>query len=273
MAIIAEKILENPENILKHLSNNEVFYVYLGGSIMEGFGNDTSDIDVYVICEKIPQQFESNKDYIGESFLSTGENLVRNLVFDGVRYDFEYWTKEDFYNLIDRLNNLVFKTEDYISRFTDSEIDLLHRLKFGKALVNKENFNKLQQSILFKNLGLYQAIIASEKFTSYVEDIQGAMLSSDFGSAFFMVRRLLELAVTSYLAVHGETNPNSKWMYRKIVCYQERNRDKELLDKYLHFQTYPFNESTIKLFVKETMRFSQTLNVKTQNVLRNHQLS
>lgn len=273
LAIIVENILENPEDILKYLNNQEVFHVYLAGSLMEGFGNDRSDIDVYVICENIPQQFKSNKDNVVESLLWDGENLVRNIVCNGIRYDFEYWTKENFHKLIDQLNNIDFKTEGYISRFSDSEFDLLHRLKFGKALVDEEAFNKLHQSILFENLGFYQAITASEKFTSYVEDIQGATLSKDYGSAFFMVRRLLELAVTSYLAVHGETNPNIKWMYRKIVCYQERTGDKELLEKYLHFQTYPFDETTINLFVKEAMRFSQTLNIKTQNALRNNQLS
>lgn len=273
MTIIAQSLLANPNKILRHINEQEPIYTYLAGSTMEGFGNKTSDVDVYVICEKIPTSINKNEDNVGESILSDDYSLIHNIIYEGVRYDFEYWELSNFNKLVKQLNELNFKTDDYIPRFSDSEFDLLHRLKYGKALINTEKFNELHASIQFENLGYYQAIITSEKFTSFVEDIQGAMLSSDFGSAFFMVRRLVELAAISYLAIWGETNPNLKWIYRKILRYQEHTGDKKLLENYLYFQTYPFDELTIKDFVKEAMMFSQSLNVKTQMALKNKQLS
>ena len=239
---------------------------------MEGFGNQKSDVDVYVICKKIPEQYNPNKINEEESLLWEDGVLVRNLVFEGVRYDFEYWTEDDFLNLIEKLNKLNFKTDGYIQRFSDSEIDLLHRFKFSKPIVNIDNFNTIKQSTSFRNLDYYLGTVNTEKFTSYLEDIQGALLSNDFGSAYFMVRRLLELAVTSYLSVHGETNPNLKWMYRKILSYQRRTGDENLLDKYVQFQTYPFEESKIQPFIKKVIGFSQNLNVKTQNILKECQI-
>ena len=49
-----ESLISNPDSILKHLEGSELSdtLVYLAGSLTEGFGNQTSDVDVYVIILK-----------------------------------------------------------------------------------------------------------------------------------------------------------------------------------------------------------------------------
>jgi hypothetical protein len=270
LQISAEKILLQPEQILNYLNAFELknSYVYISGSLMEGFGNHTSDVDVYVICNEIPVNPSMNDDCLGESFLWEGNTLVRNLIHEGVRFDFEYWTVKDFNNAVRQLRELDFKKDEHIARIQDTDFVLLHRLKYAKPLLNVEEFMEFHSTIPFENLGFYQAVIMSERFTSFVEDIQGALLSDDLGSAFFMVRRLVELSAVSYLGIQGETNPNLKWMYRKIIRYQEQSGDNNFLEKYMHFQTHPFEKSTVKEFIKKAMRFAQDLNSKTQLALQ-----
>lgn len=270
MQIAAEQTLLQPEQILKYLCGLDLKegYVYISGSLMEGFGNHTSDLDVYVICNEIPVDLSIKDDCSGESYLWEGKTLVRNLIHEGVRFDFEYWTLKDFNNAVRQLRELDFKKNEHIDRISDMDFVLLHRLKYARPLLKMEEFLEFQATIPFENLGFYQGVILSERFTSFVEDIQGALLSEDLGSAFFMVRRLVELATVSYLAIHGETNPNLKWMYRKILRYQEQSGDHKLLEKYMYFQTHLFEQSTVKEFIKKAMRFAQDLNSKTQLALQ-----
>ncbi|MFB7816174.1 nucleotidyltransferase domain-containing protein [Paenibacillus chitinolyticus] len=270
MRMAVAEVLSNPEQILKHLPDKNLSdaYVYISGSHMEGFGYEKSDIDVYVIYNNIPDFKTKNEDYSGESLLWEGTTLVRNLIYDDIRFDFEYWDKKEFNKAVHLLKTFNFSNDEEKFKISDAEIDLLHRLKYAKPISVIDEFMQFHSTIPFENLGYYQATIASERIASFIEDIQGALLSNDLGSSFFMVRRLVELSTVSYLAVHGETNPNLKWLYRKILRFQQNKGDNVLLENYLYFQTHPFNEKSVREFVKKAMRFAQELNMKTQKELQ-----
>jgi predicted nucleotidyltransferase len=263
-----ENLIKDPSFILDYLNHIDIdnSIVYLAGSLMEGFGNSTSDIDVYVICDLIPSIVP--EESITQSFLQSDKNLVRNIIHEGIRLDFEYWTWEEFNNAVNILNNLDFKTDQYIQRISDDDFDLLHRIKFGKPIVNKERFEKIYNEIIFENLGYYCIAIGNEKYQGLLEDLQGAYLSKDYGSAFFLSRLFIERMMTSYLASHGETNPNTKWLYRKALRYQETTGDTNLLEKYLDLQNRPFQLETIDKLIKEMINFGQSLNSKSQSSLK-----
>lgn len=263
--------INNPELILKHLGEIDLnrSLIYMAGSLMEGFGNGTSDIDVYIICDQIKVNDNAQN---GELLLTNNKSLIRNIIHEDVRYDFEYWLWDDFLDMIKKLNNLNFNTDGYVERISNDEFDLLHRLKFGKPLVNKEKFFGIYNNVKFENLGYYKAVVQSEIYSGYIEDLQGAYTSKDFGSAFIMARRLVEHVVNSLLALEGETNPSAKWIYRKLLRYQEHSGDKDLMEKYFYFITYPFDEKTIKKFIQEAIKYCQNINMKIQNILYEKQL-
>lgn len=268
-------ILLHKQVILSKLDdlNLENSLVYVAGSLLEGFGNATSDVDIYVVCEKSYLDKQACKLTDSESLIRSENNLIRNVIHDGTRYDFEYWSWENFNGIIKKLNCLDFKTEGHITRLSRDEYDLLHRFKYAKPLVNEEKFHELYDSIQFEDLGFYQVVVQSESYSGCLQDLQGASSSGDYGSAFIMVRCLIDIVVTSYLAVNGETNPSLKWMYRKLVRYQETTGDTALLQDYLRLQTYPFTEDTIKSLIRDALKFCQNLNLKAQEALRNKQVS
>lgn len=261
-------LLEDPSEILRYLNNVDynTSVVYLAGSLMEGFGNSTSDIDVYVICNEIPSiNIDKN---ISQSFLQTEQNLVRNVIHKGIRLDFEYWTWKDFNKAIKRLNNINFRTNDYIERLPEDEFDLIHRLKFGKPIVNLEMFNDIYNEISFDNLGRYRVAVENESCQGLLEDLQGAYLSKDYGSAFFLSRLFLDRTMTCFLAANGETNPNIKWLYRKTLRYQETSEDTRILSTYMNIQSQSYDLDTIDQLIKNTIRFGQSLNIKSQEILK-----
>lgn len=269
------EILENPNKVLKHIRgvNFDNVLVYLAGSITEGFGNATSDIDVYVVCEEVPSTNFNKGSDSDEAVLLTPQSLIYNIVDEGLRYDFEYWSWNDFNNIINLLNNLDFATENYIERLSDDEYDLMHRFKYSKPLCNYEKYKEIYNSVNFYNLSYYRAIIQSEKYTGLIEDIQGALMSADFGTAFFLARKIIDIVVTSYLALNDETNPNPKWLYRKLLRYQEKTSDTTLLELYIKFNTSEFYGTDIKIYTREVLKFCQGINIKIQNALKEKQLN
>ncbi|PFA69818.1 hypothetical protein CN378_03350 [Bacillus sp. AFS015802] len=268
-----KNLLNNPNVIIGYLNdiNFDDCIVYLAGSLMEGFGNSTSDIDVYVICDVFPAMKQDEE--IAQSFLQSEQTLIRNVIHESIRLDFEYWTWCEFNKAVNSLNGLNFKTNEYIERISDDEYDLLHRLKFGKPIINFEKFEEVYNSIDFDNLGHYRVAVENESYQGLLEDLQGAYLSGDYGSAFFLSRLFLDRVMTSYLAAHGETNPNSKWLYRKALRYQEKTGDTGLLSKYIELQSQPFELDTINELVKATIKYAQSLNIKSQSTLKNKQTS
>lgn len=245
-------ILENISNI-----NLNSSLVYLGGSLAEGFGNETSDVDVYIVHDDLETVFNPKR---------------KSIVIDGTRYDYQYYSWDWFNKTIDKLNKLNFKTEDYLERLTEKECDLLHRFKHGIPLLNEEMFNDTYGSVHFDNLAFYQVVRLSESYSNSVEDIQGAYESKDWGTAFFRVRSLLETVVTSFLSSKGETNPKSKWLYRKIKRYQEKTGDFLLLERYLHFQTFNYEEQNVNEYIRSCMQYCQEINLSAQIALKNKQL-
>jgi len=268
-----QNILDNPSFILNYLNhiNFDNSIVYLAGSLMEGFGNSTSDIDVYVICDEIPSV--EQEENITQSFLHSNQNLIRNVIHENIRLDFEYWTWNDFNNAVDLLNNLNFKTDEYIERISDDIYDLLHRIKYGKAILNLTKFEDIYNKINFDNLAHYRVTIESESYRGLLEDLEGAYLSKDYGTAFFLSRIFLDKMMTSYLAAHGETNPNSKWLYRKALRYQDITGDVDLLNNYIELQNRAFSADTINELIKEMIKYGQLLNSKSQAALKIKQTS
>ncbi|AUS11636.1 nucleotidyltransferase domain-containing protein [Bacillus stercoris] len=253
------------EEILKLIPcSDKIDYIYLAGSIMEGFGNDASDIDVFVISENPDRLAYEPTNFTREVNIQVGESFIKNIVIDSIRYDFEYYRSSSFTSLIEKLNNLNFNTENYIPRFTADEIDLLHRLKFAEPLLNKSAFNTILNNINFENLNNYLVITNIESYDGHLEDLQGALSCSDFGTSFVLLKLLLKYSLNAYLAKYGETNPGEKWLFRKLSRYAEKHGDQHLLDKYLNLLCYPFEKDKIKHYAQKTINFTQPLIIKAQ---------
>lgn len=72
--------------------------ICVGGSLAEGFGNATSDIDVYAITQRdIPVAAASSES---ELVVVKPQAMIRNIVADGHRFDIEYHRESDIVKLL-----------------------------------------------------------------------------------------------------------------------------------------------------------------------------
>lgn len=255
-------------DVLKYLEGLEMksSLVYMAGSIMEGFGNATSDIDVYVICDDFSTTLnnECNRDF----HIKKDDYLIRNVIENEVRYDFEYYTWSKFDSLIDKINSLNFQTDEHLVKMSENDIDFLHRLKHGKPVVNEEKFNNIKKRVNFNNLSKYLVVVYVEKYDGFLEDLEGALESKDYGTAFILTRLLLEHSLLAYLAAYGETNPSRKWIYRKLKRYQENHDENTVLHKYMDLSGEKFVEEDIEEYSARAINFTQKLIVKAQEILK-----
>ncbi|MED1014677.1 hypothetical protein [Bacillus mycoides] len=258
----------NEKLILENLVKSDVLYVYVAGSLMEGFGNKTSDVDVYVIIDGDLPSIEDTKNQ-GRS-LREDTHFINNFIDNGVRYDYEYWTLKDWDNLLFKLNNLNPADPNLVKTFSLNEYDLLHRLKYAKPIYNQQSFNELFSNINFENLAFYYASIKSEAYGNILEDIEGALFSQEEETAFIMSRLLLNEAVNGFLSMHGETNPSNKWIYKKLQRFSANYSDQNLIDDYMNLLIEPKNTNDVldlRKYVIKVIRCCQDLNIKTQNML------
>ncbi|RWQ71102.1 hypothetical protein [Bacillus cereus] len=262
-----ELVSEQKDFIFQNIGvlKTDNYIVYISGSLVEGFGNVKSDIDVFVICDEI--EWNENKNRT-ESIVKENENqTVRNFVHNNQRYDIEYIKMDYFKKTINDLNNLNFETDDFINSLDNKQLDLIHRFKHGVAIGNKELFSELYNSSNFENLSKNLVYNNTRIYSAVVEDLQGAFQSQDYGTTYFLTRRVVDVAINTFLASQHETNPSAKWTYRKLERFVKNNDCYRIIERYMDIQQASYSKENMENMVFEALSFSQELMSKGQKIL------
>lgn len=221
--------------------------VYVSGSLVEGFGNLGSDLDVYVISEKVT---------IDTPYFEHGIP-VQVKQFACRRVDVEYWTFAQVEQLATRLDQLSFGSETEVATYLKiNEEDFVHRLKIGMPVTDRDVFQSIRDRFNYVAFRHSQVNRYLAKYSNMLEDAIGALESEDWESSFWMSRSAWEFALQAYLAFHGETHINPKWMSRKVV----RLGDSTLFEKYKKFQRPQIQtEQDIADYVESCLEFANDL--------------
>jgi predicted nucleotidyltransferase len=241
----------------------EPYTLYLSGSVIEGYGNADSDLDVFVIYpEELPA---IRTDYAIEA-KSVSLEYTENW-----RLDIEAWTKEQVLDVAQRIQKCQLEniqeiiTFSDVVAFSDNDIELAHRLRIGIPLLHEEHFQQLRQAFDFKKLA---RIIMQRRLTTYAgaqEDAAGAITSKQYGTALLTARASVQLAVDILLAAHGETNISNKWRFFKL----EKLEDADLLQRYWELETpsLPRQEDVLD-YARRCLNFSSQLVLQAQRLVQ-----
>ncbi len=233
------------ETVLQYV-DEKAEAAFLTGSLVEGFGNVLSDLDILVIVGK--------KSDCTMSSPSSGAPVKR-------RVDLEVWEHTEVDDAILNLGKMNVSGEGFPGVMKEKELDLLHRLRIGIPLYNPEAACTIQARIDTDKLCTYLAIYFQAHFRRMLEDAMGALQSEDFDTAFFNARSTLEYALDAYLAFCGETNIRAKWRTKKLLKHAP-----SLFEPYWNFETscIPHSSEAISNYVKEAVRFSNDLLLNLQ---------
>lgn len=180
---------------------HDVEAVYLGGSLMAGLGNATSDVDVFVVqrgeASRVPQQ----------------------LLIAGHRVDVERRTTEWLEVLCRRFEtHSILRDATAESRALASSLDDAVRLLNSRVIFAGDHFFALKAQ-LFETVDAVRRLLINKYAVDAlgsVEDLWGNVLADDLCSALLQSQNLVLLALQAYLAGCGDLYMNTKWAWRKL---------------------------------------------------------
>lgn len=233
-----------PSDILsKIISCDDKQAVFVYASQLENLGTKDSDFDVYVLSQNMPN----------DEFMRSVQNYkIQTELLNGKLLDIEYWDITIVYELINTINEPSYK------KLSSDELKLIHRLKIAEVINENEIGNKIKlliQNSNLKDLVVKQYLLVSN---SQLQDAIALYDSQEYISALNCARFALENAIGALNAKNGFTNLKNKWISKIFI--NNNGYDKELLNKYLHYQVYcNVNSSNIESFVENILEFTQNI--------------
>ncbi|RTQ94320.1 hypothetical protein [Lysinibacillus telephonicus] len=197
------------EQLLKDLNVSGNDIVFISGSVIEGFSNMGSDLDVYIIYNenfKFPENSNISNSYFGYEYTILTYQIPININL--IKFKF----------LTEFLDEYKSKLQKENIDFSDiRKVELYHRLLCSYVIKNSELFDaiilKKMDSKNFKLACTLNRLAYSE---NRHDDAVGALESKDFLTAYINARSCLEKAVESIIFINGQTNPKEKWIIKRL---------------------------------------------------------
>lgn len=256
------KLENEKKEILNLLEYEEDDIIFISGSIIEGFSNKYSDLDVYILKNNFFHMNLNGMDYNSNMHKSRFQELST-----GMQCDIEYWPLKVIKILIDKIKNINF--EDLSIR-TSNQLSIegysveqlgsfIHRFVNSNVIYNEEKFNNLRKELdlnkFCKLMSRKHINILDNKY----EDIIGNLESHDVETALISARNLLFELMIAYIYSEKYTIDRTKWVIKKmesISCENEVSRGVLNRFKGLYCYTNLNNENDIRFNVQNILEFS-----------------
>lgn len=196
MAALDEVVADIPDGALA-----------LAGSLIEGIGNERSDIDVYLVA--------ASPD---DGRLSFGDAHV--VAVGGLVVDIEYVDPARLRRLTDTLARFpsaeVRNQRPSAVALTLAEIKILHNLRVARPVKGEDAWRATVRAIDARGLARLIFDFCAVSIDMTQEDAVGFLEAEDPESAVALLRMLRQHLAGALLAAFGETNPAEKWRSLKL---------------------------------------------------------
>ncbi len=206
------------------------------GSLVEGLGNERSDVDLYLVTSRRDIRFTSLTDvtfHVGPCVVDV--RVIQPAHLDALLQRFDEWSRQP-------------RQPRLSSCLTEEDRRLLHRLSSGWPVYGQEGFRRFQARLDPRELARHKLDWASYYVTSMQIDLAGLRAEGDLIGMLFMAQELLGHVIDGLLAGHGYTNPAWKWRTRLLDQLPARPWEHELpgrpsglspLERYLALHAWP----------------------------------
>jgi len=199
----------------QELLPDDTLCVYLSGSVVRGWGNGTSDIDVYVITES-PRRREGA--HYARVPLDPELLVVEVVHVEDERWDVEYWTDSQVDQMMAKVSPSMLESSDFAGEdISTDERDFLDRLGYGIAILGEEWFSRRQAALQKSGIEPIFTAHALNIADGYTEDALGMLGSGDVESAVIAVKIAFGWIVDALLVSEGELAQNPKWRPQKLL--------------------------------------------------------
>ncbi len=186
---IVQTVVSSPDDI-----------AYISGSLMEGFGNPSSDIDIFLITAGEPDYHGPFGSVLGDYYL-----------------DLEVFTNSGMRELSSRLNALDPRDFREVWLTPLADLDLYYRTLIGEARHNPDGFEALHSG--FRH-DVIERLLTSWCGLRYAASLQHGREEFSGGrsvNAALAGQAAAASALDAYLAARGEAFPSLKWRFQKLA--------------------------------------------------------
>jgi predicted nucleotidyltransferase len=238
-----------------------VHTAFIGGSLLEGFGNPTSDLDVFVVTDGTEEAAADpeSTDYVMDDFtISVG--------YQGdVRTDTEVWSLNVITDIADRLSRTDLSDWNNATEIDPDWLQFAHKIQTGAAVSGEAAFGRIRAMFPPATLCAINWARFMAAYNGTSEDAIGAIIAADAGTAMFASRAALGAATDALLAALGSTNDKPKWRFRKIQTYG----DPALLARYLHAELDSSPDpAELLAAAKRRLRIANEFATRAQQLIR-----
>ncbi len=205
---------------------------FASGTLIEGIGNPFSDIDVYVVRDRLPRtgdlDLSGNFRVIGKDRRILHDGVVGEQVYlvhrlipeSHVKIDIEFRTFADVSSIIRTIEELF----DYaihnlvlLTRYMNyREEDFIHRILVGVPIANPVAFGELRRAISAEQY-TYLCYRWNASDFSVLIDLLGAWRAGEYDRAKDLARENLIQQMSAFLHLNGLTNKRRKWLLRYLT--------------------------------------------------------
>ena len=188
--------------------NNDI--AYISGSVVEGFGNTTSDVDIYIVTGRA----------------DVYETKYVNSAKDGNYYvELNVFSKEQARQICDKINNTTLDDDQEIFNLSEKELEFYYRAAIGIPLFNLSAFNEFCSEFDKEKVNaIYERV---HKWNA-IKELYFVTLRKQNGEielAYFHAQKAIEHALDSYLAKNGEGYCTGKYRFLKLKRLLEVKSD------------------------------------------------
>lgn len=187
---------------------------FVAGSLVEGYGNGQSDLDLFVLFAGAPPVAAGGG--VAAAFDGAGVYRTDLDYIDGVRVDTECWPLPAVLDIAKRLNESP--AEDWTAPVSLPEelFQLVHGIRIGLPVAVPEEFERVRAAFDWEHVCLLRYLRHMSIYTGTSEDAVGAVQAGDHATALLTSREALGAAADALLAASGSTNTKPKWRFTKL---------------------------------------------------------
>lgn len=191
---------------------DDAIAVHVSGSIVRGWGNQSSDLDVYVICLGAAPIAGASPAPVA---LNPNMIAMRVPYVDGRPWEVEYWLDEQVDQMFAKISWAEFdRNRTAGSLITSLEMAFLCHLAHAVPVQGDEWLAGRRAQLDGSALRSILLVRHLDRIEGYLDDARGQLAGADTESAVLSARLAFGAAIDTLLVSHGEFNQSPKWRAR-----------------------------------------------------------
>ena len=229
--------------------------IWIAGSLIEGIGNESSDIDVYIVVEDL----NTIQEYVTD-----GDGMkIQIHYFKNRRIDVEIWSYGAIDRLASKINELQIENAEnsILDALDENEIDFSHRIFNCRVIGDSGSYENIVERFdrdkinryLFENKRMY----IDDSF----DDTVGMLQSGNVSGAIRRSQETIEFSLDLLLYSKGWTNPKSKHRFKLMEAIYESDVDvrEVYLDYWSFMHSLPVSECGKRDYVNTGLYLSEKI--------------